>query len=194
MRPVHLPRLRGNPASQGYRLSDAELRSLRFAVRFPTGVCLSLVVTALVLESPAVLLALAALAAVAGFTPRHPFDLVWNIGDRRLGRGAAQLPPNPRPRRHAFKLGCAWLLAVAALFAAGLTAPALALGAMLVAACASATVLNFCVPSEALALLEARRRPRAASCVTCSAFEDTRKARKSGTMGSTIRAAKRSET
>jgi hypothetical protein len=149
---------RGNPASQGYCLADEQLRALRFAVRFPTALCLPLVVAALALQSPVMLVGLAGIAAVAGFTPRHPFDLLWNRALRRLVRTAPELPPNPRRRRHAFKLGGGLLLALAGLVAAGLTSPALVLGAMLIAACTSATVFNFCVPSEALALLEQRRR------------------------------------
>src|SRR3954447_23007093 len=150
---------RGNPVSQGYCLADDQLRALRFAVRFPTALCLPLVVTALVLESPLMLVGLAGIATVAGFTPRHPFDLLWNRGVRTLVPSAPHLPPNPRPRRHAFKLGGALLLAVAGLVAVGATTAALVLGGILIVACTSATVLNYCVPSAALALLERRRHP-----------------------------------
>lgn len=149
--------LRGNPESQGYCLTQKQLHEVRFAIRFPTGLCMPLVATGLVLESPAILLALAGVAAIAGFTPRHPFDLVWNRGVRRVLRTAPELPPNPRRRRHAFTLGGALLLVVAGLFAADMATAAFVLGAMLLAACTSATVLNFCVPSAALALLEQRR-------------------------------------
>jgi hypothetical protein len=154
--------LRGNPISQGYCLTDKELHRLRFAVRFPTAVCLPVVVTALAFESPALLLVLAGVGAVAGFTPRHPFDLLWNRAVRHIVRGDVELPPNPAPRRHAFKLGTVLLLAVAALFAAGQATAGLALGAALAAACASATFLNFCLPSEALARIERRRHRHAA--------------------------------
>lgn len=150
--------MRGNPVSQGYCLSDSQMRSLRFAVRFPTALCLPLVAVALVVESPVVLLGLAAIAAVAGFTPRHPFDLLWNRGVRALARRAPELPPNPRRRRHAFKLGGLMLLVVAGLFAVGLPTAALVLGGLLLCACTSATVLNFCIPSEAMARLERRSR------------------------------------
>lgn len=127
-------------------------------MRFPTALCLPLVVAALALQSPVMLLGLAGVAVVAGFTPRHPFDLLWNSAVRRLVRSAPRLPPNPRRRRHAFKLGGGLLIALAGLVAAGMTTPAVVLGAMLIAACTSASVLNFCLPSEALALLERRRR------------------------------------
>ena len=46
-------------------------------------------------------------------------------------------------------------------FAAGLSTAALALGAMLLAACAAVTVFNLCIPSLVLSLLERRRPPEA---------------------------------
>ena len=55
---------------------------------------------------------------VAGFTPRHPFDLLWNYGVRHVVGGPA-LPPNPTRRRHAFKIGTVWLLAVGGLLSPG---------------------------------------------------------------------------
>lgn len=145
-----------NLATQGYCLGAEERHRLRLGLRFPTGLCLPLVVTALVLESPAMLVALAGVGLVAGFTSRHPFDLLWNHGVRHVLRAPA-LPPNPVRRRHAFKIGTAWLLVVAALFAADLSAAAVALGVLLVAACTLVTATNFCVPSFLLSLLERRR-------------------------------------
>jgi hypothetical protein len=145
-----------NLAIQGYCLGAEERQRLRLGLRFSTGLCLPLVVTALALKSPVMLLAVAGVGLVAGFTPRHPFDLVWNHGVRYALRAPA-LPPNPVRRRHAFKIGAAWLLVAAALFAAGLSAAALALGGSLVAACSLVTATNFCVPSFLLLLLERRR-------------------------------------
>ena len=145
-----------NLAVQGYCLSRQEAAGLRVALRFATGLCLPLVATGLALESPAMLLALSGIGLVAGFTPRHPFDLLWNHGVRHLLRAPA-LPPNPVRRRHAFKMGTAWLLAVAALFAADLSTAAVALGGLLVAACTLVTATNFGVPSSLLSLLERRR-------------------------------------
>jgi hypothetical protein len=145
-----------NLSTQGYRLSAAERRELRLGLRFPTGLCLALVVTALALESPVMLFALSAIGLVAGVTRRHPFDYIWNHAVRHAF-GAPRLPPNPRRRRHAFKLATAWLLAVAVLFAAGAGTAALVLGGVLVAVCGLVTVTNFCIPSTLLAWWEARR-------------------------------------
>ncbi len=140
-----------NLAVQGYCLSPGESRVLRLGLRFPTSLCLALVVTGLALESSVVILALVPVGAVAGWTARHPFDLLWNHGLRRLFE-APPLPPNPTPRRHAFKLATLWLLAVGVLLAVGQATVALVLGGVLVAVCGLVTVTHFCVPSTLLGL------------------------------------------
>jgi Domain of unknown function (DUF4395) len=151
-----------NLSTQGFRLSDAERRRLWLGLRFPTGLCLGLVITALALESVPMLVVLSGIGMVAGFTSRHPFDLLWNYGLRHL-TGAPELPPNPPRRRHAFKLATVWLLAVAALFAAGQDTAALSLGAVLVGVCGLVTATNFCVPSTLLAWWDRRRHREALS-------------------------------
>lgn len=145
-----------NLGTQGYCLSADEARGLRIGLRFPTALCLALVVTGLVLESALMIAVLVPIGAVAGWTARHPFDLLWNHGLRHLG-GAPELPPNPTRRRHAFKLATVWLAGVAALLAGGATTAALVLGGVLVAVCSLVTVTNFCIPSTMLAWYDARR-------------------------------------
>ncbi|UTI64353.1 DUF4395 family protein [Paraconexibacter antarcticus] len=154
--------MRGNLTTQGYCLSDSERRDLALGLRFSTGLCLSLVVVALVLASPVMVFALSAIGAVAGFGARHPFDHLWNHGARHL-LGAPPLPPTPPRRRDAFKVGTAWLLVVGALLTAGATTVALMLGGLLVAACATVTATNLCLPSETFAWIERRRTPTSAS-------------------------------
>jgi hypothetical protein len=139
-----------NLRTQGYCLTDAEARSLRVGLRFPTALCLALVVAGLALESALVIALLVPIGAVAGWTARHPFDLIWNHGLRHV-TGAPELPPNPTRRRHAFKLATVWLAAVAVLLAAGATTAALVLGGVLVAVCTLVTATNFCIPSTMLA-------------------------------------------
>ena len=156
--------MRANLATQGYCLNESEGRSLRVALRFSTGLCLALVVTGLVLESPAMIFGISVIGLVAGFTARHPFDHLWNRGVRHIVGGPA-LPPNPPRRRDAFKVGTAWLVVVGALFAGGATTVALVLGGLLVAACATVTATNLCLPSETFAWLE-RRRTRAKPITT----------------------------
>jgi hypothetical protein len=140
-----------NLGVQGYCLSKDEARSLRWGLRFSTALCLALVVTGLALQSTVLILALVPIGVVAGWTRRHPFDLIWNRGVRHLS-GVPELPPNPRPRRHAFKLGSVWLLAVGVLFAVGQPTAALVLGAVLLGVCGLVTVTNFCIPSTLLSV------------------------------------------
>ena len=104
-------------------------------------------------------LVLSGLGVIAGFSARHPFDHLWNHGVRRLV-GGPPLPPNPTRRRHAFKVATAWLVLVGGLLAAGATIVALALGVLLVGACATVTATNLCLPSEALSLWERRTTHR----------------------------------
>jgi hypothetical protein len=147
--------MRANLTTQGYCLTDDERRRLALGLRFSTGTCLLLVITALALQSPAIIFALAGVGVVAGFSARHPFDYFWNHGARHLAGGPV-LPPNPARRRHAFKIATVWLLAVATLLTAGATIVALVLGGLLVAACMTVTATNFCIPSELLAVWDRR--------------------------------------
>jgi hypothetical protein len=149
-------------ATQGYCLTAAEAEQLRVGLRLPTAFCLALVVTALALQSALLVALLVPVGLIAGWTPRHPFDHLWNQGLRHL-TGAPELPHNPVRRRHAFKLATVWLAAVAVLFAAGANAVALALGGVLVSVCGLVTATNFCIPSRMLAWLDARRRKEVAA-------------------------------
>lgn len=141
--------MNSNLEVQGYCLTAEQSRALRVGLCFPTALCLALVVTGLALQSAVVILALVPIGAIAGWTPRHPFDLLWNRALRHLS-GAPELPPNPTPRRHAFKLATVWLLAVGVLFAAGQAAAALALGIFLVGVRGLVTMTAFCIPSTLL--------------------------------------------
>jgi Domain of unknown function (DUF4395) len=145
-----------NLTVQGYRLTESESRSLRWGLRLSTGLCFVLVALGLALQSAALLLALVPIGAVAGWTRRHPFDLIWNHGLRQLTR-APELPPNPTPRRHAFKLGTVSLLAIGLLFAFGQPTVALILGAILLPVCGLVTLTNFCIPSTLLGIWSRRR-------------------------------------
>jgi hypothetical protein len=141
---------------QGYCLTASETSALRRGLRFPTALCLAIVVVGLALQSAVVILALVPIGAIAGWTQRHPFDLIWNHALRHV-TGAPDLPPNPRPRRHAFKLGTVWLLAVGLLFAFGYGTAGLVLGGVLLAVCGLVTVTNYCIPSTMLGIWRRQR-------------------------------------
>jgi hypothetical protein len=96
------------------------------------------------------------IGAIAGFASRHPFDYVWNHAVRHVV-GGPPVPRNPRRRRDAFKVATGWLAAVAVLFAAGANTAGLVMGGLLLAACATVTVTNLCLPSEAFSAWERLR-------------------------------------
>jgi DMSO reductase anchor subunit len=151
--------MRSNLTTQGYCLSDTESHELSVALRFSTGLCLTLVIVALALESPVLVFALSAIGVIAGFSARHPFDHLWNRAVRHLV-GGPELTPNPPRRRHAFKLATVWLASVGVLFSTGAATAALVLGGLLVAACGAVTVANLCIPSEMFAWWERRTARR----------------------------------
>ena len=148
--------MRANLSTQGYCLSTDQRRELWLGLRFSTGLCLALVVAALALQSAVFVFALAGVGAVAAFTARHPFDHLWNHAVRRVV-GGPELPPNPSRRRDSFKVATAWLSIVGVLMSAGAATAALVLGGLLVAACATLTATNLCLPSEVFAWWERRR-------------------------------------
>ena len=140
--------MRCNLSMQGYeRLSDEERRRLGLALRVSPALCLAGMTLGVVLESAAVLLAMAATAFLGGFvTAKHPFDLLWDRGLRRL-TGGPPLPRTPPPRRFACQLATFWLIGLAALFLAGSDTLGLALGVPLLAVAAVVTATNWCLPS-----------------------------------------------
>ena len=73
-----------NLAVAGLPPGGEESARARFGLRFPTALCLALVVTGLALQSALMIALLVPIGAVAGWTPRHPFDLIWNHGLRHL--------------------------------------------------------------------------------------------------------------
>ena len=85
--------MRATLTTQGYCLSDFERRGRAFALRFSTGLCLSLVVVALVLGSAVMLFALSGIGLVASFAAHHPFDHLFNHGVRDLTGGPAAAEP-----------------------------------------------------------------------------------------------------
>ena len=140
--------MRCNLSMQGYEeLSDDERRALGLGLRLSPALCLAGMTLGVALGSPAVLLAMAATAFLGGFvTAKHPFDLLWDHGLRRL-TGGPPLPRTPPPRRFACQLATFWLVGLAAVFLAGNEALGLALGIPLLAVAAVVTTTNWCLPS-----------------------------------------------
>lgn len=149
---------RCNLTMQGYdSLGDGERRELGLALRLSPALCLTGMAVGVALRSPAVLLGMAATAALGGFVvAKHPFDLIWDHGLRRIS-GAAPLPPTPPPRRFACQLATVWLIGVAAAFLAGADAVGIVLGLPLVLVAAVVATTNWCLPSLIYGLIDRRR-------------------------------------
>jgi Domain of unknown function (DUF4395) len=151
--------MRCNLSMQGYdALGDGERRRLGLALRLSPALCLTGMALGVVLESPAILLAMAATAFLGGFvTAKHPFDLIWDYGLRRLNDGPP-LPPTPPPRRFACQIATVWLVAIAVAFLAGAEAVGLALGVPLLLVGAVVATTNWCLPSLVYGFLSPRLR------------------------------------
>ena len=141
--------MRSNLTTQGYCLSDAERRELALGLRFSTGLCLTLVVVALALQSPVMVFALSGIGLVAGFGARHPFDHVWNHGVRHSSAARAAAQPDPAAPRVQGRDGLAAVGRDAAQPRA--TTVALVLGGLLVAVCGVVTATQSLPAIRALA-------------------------------------------
>lgn len=132
---------------QGFTCADdATLARTQRWLRWSPGLCAAIAAAGTALASPAVLWALAPFAALGAVLTFHPFDLIYNLGVRRLTGGPA-LPPNGAPRRFACGLGSAWLVVTGALFAGGYDGAGYVLGAALVATATLVASTHVCIPS-----------------------------------------------
>jgi hypothetical protein len=150
--------MRCNLSMQGYAsLSDDERKQLSIGLRVSPALCLTGMAVGVVLQSPAVLLAMAGTAFLGGFvTRKHPFDLIWDYGLRRI-TGGPPLPPTPAPRRFACQLATFWLIGLAVACIAGADTLGIVLGVPLLLVAATVTTTNWCVPSLIYGLLHRRR-------------------------------------
>jgi hypothetical protein len=131
-------------AQEGFgRLGDVELARLDLPLRFTPA--LSLVATAAGIATRSVVAfgLLAALAATAAATRRHPFDFVWEYVVRPAV-GGPYLPKAPRPRRFAFVMATAVLTGAALSLALGSQPLGLGLATLHVAGGAAYVCTGWC--------------------------------------------------
>lgn len=145
---------------QGFEhVDDGALAPVARWLRLAFALCALLAAVGTILASPAVLLALAAIAALAAAFPVHPFDLLYNHVIRRF-TGTGPLPPRGAPSRFACGMGAVILVVAAWLFDAGHMVAGYALGGMLTAVAALVATMDICIPSlmyRALSGFPARR-------------------------------------
>jgi hypothetical protein len=127
-------------------VNDATLAQTEFWLRVSPALCAVVAAAGTALASPAILYVLAVIAALGAALPFHPFDLIYNLGIRRLG-GTPKLPENGAPRRFACAMATAWLIATGALFAAGYNIAGYALGSALVGVATLVATTHICIPS-----------------------------------------------
>ena len=126
--------------------SDPTFRSVVPWLRFSPGLTTLGAAVGTAFSAPAVLGALALVTGTCAATPRHPFDLLYDHGVRRV-TGTPRLPRNEAPRRFACALATVWLVATAVAFSAGLSSLGYALGALLVVLGGLVATTHFCFGS-----------------------------------------------
>ena len=139
---------------QGLDATEEDSYRLRYsALMFQPRVVGSIVLLAVILQSPAIFLALSGILWWSALLPRwNPFDSVYN---RTLGSrpGAVRLSPAPPPRRFAQGMAGSFALAIGALLILGMGTAAVVMQALLVAALAALVFGRFCLGSFTYHLL-----------------------------------------
>jgi len=132
---------------QGFSCSpDPAFRAVVPWLRFSPGLTTVGAAVGTALAAPAVLGALALVTGTCATTSRHPFDLLYDHGVRRV-TGTPTLPRNEPPRRFACALATVWLIATAFAFWAGAPVVGYALGALLVVLGGLVATTHFCFGS-----------------------------------------------
>lgn len=132
---------------QGFDTVDArELARVAPWLRLAFGLCTLLGGLGTVLASPAILLVLALVAALAAASTVHPFDLVYNYGIRHL-TGTGPLPRRGVPTRFGCGAGAVLLLVTAWALSAGHVVAGYALGGILTFVVLLVSTTDICIPS-----------------------------------------------
>jgi hypothetical protein len=142
---------------QGFRgLSDTNLESQKFGIRFPYFVCGTLVLIGLILKSIPLLLVMLAIAALGMLPPRHPIDYLYNGIVRHL-LGKPKVVPRAPQGRFACAIATLLLGGTVYCFSLGLNIVAYVLGGILLTSAALVSFLDICIPSKIYNLLFERR-------------------------------------
>jgi rhodanese-related sulfurtransferase len=133
--------------TQGYvGVGEGTLADIQFGLRFSPALCAIGVALGTILASPIILLVMSATALAGAATPRHPFDLVYNHGVRRL-LGKPAIPRNAPPRRFSCGVATVWLAVTVSAFLVGWDGVGYVLGASMAGMAAFVAVTHICLPS-----------------------------------------------
>ena len=141
------PRTRRRLDIQGFdNVSDAELAPVARWLRLAFALCATLAAVATVLASPAILIGLAVIAAIAAASPVHPFDLIYNYGVRHV-TGTGPLPRRGLPSRFGCGMGAVMLMMTAWAFSTGHPVLGYTLGGAATFAATLVSTTDICIPS-----------------------------------------------
>ena len=141
------PRIRRLLEIQGFvDAGDGTLCEVAPWLRFSPALCTLFMGAGTALALPALLWAPVPFAVLGALLPVHPFDLIYNVGLRRITK-TPPLPRNGTPRRFACGVGGAWLIATALAFTTGPASLGYALGGVLTAVALLVSTTHICIPS-----------------------------------------------
>jgi len=146
---------------QGHYFDDEALAEIGQWMRWPYVLCASMLIVGVVLASPWVIWALAAIATTTLFLPSHPFNYIYNYGVRHL-TGTRPLPPSTAQGKFACGVGGAWLVGVGIAFFVGATTLGYVLGGVLAAIATLVASTHVCIPSMIYNALFQRKQPQRA--------------------------------
>jgi hypothetical protein len=146
---------------QGHYLDNEALAEIGPWMRWPYVLCASILVVGVVLASPWLIWALAAIATATVFLPSHPFNYIYNLGVRHL-TGTRPLPPSTAQGRFACGVGGAWLVGTGVAFFVDATTVGYVLGGVLAAMATLVASTHVCIPSMIYNALFQRTQPQQA--------------------------------
>lgn len=133
---------------QGYfSYSDAEISNLAIGNRMAYQLCTVVLIVAVILQSPILVAALAAIAFISVLSPNHPFDAVYNkiirhiINRPRLPRRSAQLT-------FACSIATVWLSVTSYLFFSGQMLAGNIMAVMFIGLATLLSTTDLCIPSK----------------------------------------------
>ncbi len=133
--------------AQGYvAQTEEELHGLVFGIRFAYRACTIILISAIVMQSVALLLAMTFVGILGVVLPNHPFDYIYNY----VLRGWMDKPELPA-RANQLKFACVissiWLATIAGLQSAGFTNAGFIMAIILVLVAALPSTIDYCIPS-----------------------------------------------
>jgi hypothetical protein len=132
---------------QGFdSVAEEQLAEVAPWLRLAYALCALLAGIGTAAASPMFLVGLSIIALLGAVLPVHPFDLIYNLGIRRL-TVTGPLPKRGAPVRFACGMGAIWMLGTAWAFSAGHATLGYVLGFALSGVALLVGITDICVPS-----------------------------------------------